>query len=67
MAESLTGSMQLQMGTATVSVAVIGVPPMISAACAPHRTVIFWARSVGRRDAGQRERDARAPLFSLRR
>jgi hypothetical protein len=59
--------MQLKMGSATVSVAVIGVPPMTSAADVLHRAVAFCAASTGRRDAGQRDRDGRGPHFLLHR
>ncbi|PYI87056.1 MAG: hypothetical protein DME26_07415 [Verrucomicrobia bacterium] len=57
------GTMQLKMGSATVPVAAIGVPPMAPAAHPLNQRVIIPPRSAGRRDADQSVRDARAPRF----
>src|SRR5947199_2378319 len=53
--------MQLKMGSATGSVAALGVPRRASAAQTNHQNVNLVARSVGRRDADQCAKDARAP------
>src|SRR6266702_834490 len=60
--------MQLQMGSAVVSTAAVGVPPMRRQQ-SPWRT-IRWVESAApsvRRDAEQSDRDGRAPLFRLHR
>ena len=51
----------VEMGSATVPVAAIGVPPMASAAHTLNQMVIIPRRSTGRWDADQSVRDARAP------
>src|SRR6266540_4366306 len=62
----LAGTMQLQMGSAVVSTAAVGVPPTRRQQ-SPWRT-IRWVESAApsvRRDAEQSDRDGRAPLFRL--
>jgi len=58
----LTGVNLKKMGTATVSVAAIGVPPMASARETSNETLNTIAPSDGRRDTDQCARDARAPI-----
>jgi len=58
--------MQLKMGSAVVSTALVGVPPTNwqHSPCRSKRCVESASSSV-RRDAEQSDRDGRAPLFRL--